>query len=296
MIKVKLFTISENEKEVAAVLGEHDRLYPIRQFFENCNTVNDLIERNTLSEIFEFSASVKSGESLEGKESYDFKEVTLLAPIPVPKQDVVCVGVNYDEHMSETKDVIDFSQKQATVYFSKRVNEAVGDGGMIRNYDFVDSLDYEVELCMIIGEDTKNVSSKNALENVFGYTIMNDFSARNLQMQHVQWYLGKSLDTYTAIGPCIVTADELDHVDHLNLTCKVNGEIRQSSNTSYMIQPVDKIIEELSRGMTLKKGTLIATGTPGGVGMSMKPPGYLKSGDTVTCEIEYIGTLTNICE
>lgn len=224
---------------------------------------------------------------------FELAKAELAAPIPVPHQDVICLGVNYDEHLEETKSVIDFSDKPATVYFSKRVNEATGDGGEIADYDFVDSLDYEVELGVILGKDARGVSAKDAMDYVFGYTIINDFSARNVQMRHQQWYLGKSLDTYTAMGPCIVTADEIADVHDLRISCMVNGELRQSSNTKFMVQSVDRAIEELSAGMTLKAGTIIATGTPGGVGMGIQPPAYLKSQDVVICEIEKIGKLTN---
>ena len=160
----------------------------------------------------------------------------------------------------------------------------------------MDKLDYEVELGVILGRDAFQVDAESADDYIFGYTIINDVSARDIQLKHQQWYFGKSLDGYTPMGPCIVTADEIDNVHDLDITCYVNGEKRQSSNTGYMITTVEEAIAELSQGMTLSAGTVIATGTPGGVGMGMKPPVYLGSGDVVRCEIENIGVLENTVE
>jgi 2-keto-4-pentenoate hydratase/2-oxohepta-3-ene-1,7-dioic acid hydratase in catechol pathway len=158
----------------------------------------------------------------------------------------------------------------------------------------VDSLDYECELGVIIGKDAKNVKTEDAAEYIFGYTIVNDVSARNLQTRHKQWYFGKSLDGFTPIGPCIVTADEIPFPPKLKITATVNGELRQDSATDLLITGIPEIIAELSSGMTLLPGTIIATGTPSGVGMGFDPPKFLKSGDVVECAVEGIGTLRNI--
>lgn len=225
------------------------------------------------------------------------EEVKLCAPIVRPRQDVICLGINYEEHAQEagrfsreafTKDRPD------TIYFSKRVNRATAPGESIPSYEgLVDSLDYEAELGVILGKAVKGVKAEEARDYIFGYTIINDVSARNLQTRHKQWYLGKSLDGFTPMGPCIVTADEISDVQNLDISCYVNGQKRQSSNTSCMIQTVGGAIEELSAGMTLQAGTIIATGTPAGVGMGMVPPCFLKKGDVVVCEIEGIGRLIN---
>lgn len=219
----------------------------------------------------------------------------LLAPIPVPIQDVVCLGVNYRDHIEETVDVLDFTKKKDAVYFSKRVNRANDPDGVIPIYGFVDALDYEVELGVILKKDVFNASLKEAADSIFGYTIINDVSARNLQFKHQQWYRGKSLDGYTPMGPCIVTRDEIGDAHDLKICCYVNDEKRQESNTKYMITSVEEAISELSQGMTLKAGTIIATGTPGGVAMGMKPPVYLKEGDVIRCTVENIGSLVNRC-
>ena len=246
---------------------------------------------------------VRSYDKLNGKIKNNITEAMtisedqyrLLAPIPVPIQDVVCLGVNYRDHIEETVDVLDFTKKKDAVYFSKRVNWANDPDGVIPIYDFVDALDYEVELGVILEKDVFNASLKEAADSIFGYTIINDVSARNLQFKHQQWYRGKSLDGYTPMGPCIVTRDEIGDAHDLKICCYVNDEKRQESNTKYMITSVEEAISELSQGMTLKAGTIIATGTPGGVAMGMKPPVYLKEGDVIRCTVENIGSLVNRC-
>ena len=224
-------------------------------------------------------------------------EVQLLAPIVRPLQDVVCLGINYDAHAQEAGRFSDEAfggERPYTIYFSKRVNRATATGEKVPAYaGLVDSLDYEAELGVVLGRDAKCVTKEEARDYVFGYTIINDISARNLQTRHKQWYLGKSLDGFTPMGPCIVTADEIGDEQGLDISSKVNGELRQSSNTRYMIQTVAGAIAELSLGMTLEAGTIIATGTPAGVGMGMTPPTFLKHGDKVVCKIEKIGRLEN---
>ncbi|MTK05792.1 MAG: fumarylacetoacetate hydrolase family protein [Hungatella sp.] len=225
------------------------------------------------------------------------KEVTLLAPILTPDQDIICLGLNYMEHAEESarykKEAFDGERNDA-VYFSKRVNEAVGPyGDILSHSDIVDSLDYEAELAVIIGKDAKDVPPEKAEDYIFGYTIINDVSARNVQTAHKQWYFGKSLDGFTPMGPCILTANSISYPPELSIQSKVNGELRQDSNTGLMIFKIDHIISELSRGMTLKAGTIISTGTPKGVGMGFNPPAFLSAGDEVECIIEEIGSIKN---
>ena len=234
-------------------------------------------------------------EKIAEAKSLAKNEYSVLAPIPVPIQDVVCLGVNYHDHIKETVDVLDFTKKKDAVYFSKRVNRANDPDGNIPVYDFVDAMDYEVELGVILKKDAFYVSVEEAADHILGYTIINDVSARNLQFKHQQWYRGKSLDGYTPMGPCIVTGDEIGDPHDLEICCYVNDEKRQESNTKYMITTVEEAISELSQGMTLKAGTIIETGTPGGVAMGMKPPVYLKKGDVIRCEIRGIGSLVNRC-
>lgn len=223
------------------------------------------------------------------------EDVTLLAPIPRPRQDVICLGMNYRDHEKEAAkyDAEAFKkEKPAAVYFSKRVSRAGDPDGDIPRYeDLVERLDYEAELAVIIGKTARNVKAENAGDYVFGYTVLNDVSARDLQTGHKQWYFGKGLDGFTPMGPCILTADETAFPPALDISCAVNGEERQRSNTALLIHGIPEIIEELSAGMTLLPGTIIATGTPAGVGMGFDPPKFLSAGDVVACTIQNVGTL-----
>lgn len=223
--------------------------------------------------------------------------VTLCAPIPRPRQDVICLGINYHAHAAEAArySAEAFTKERPVpIYFSKRVTEAVGPEGFIESHPgLVERLDYEAELAVVIGRTARNVKSADAAGYIFGYTILNDVSARLLQTTHKQWYFGKSLDAFTPMGPCITTADEIAFPPALAITTRVNGQLRQNSTTDLLITGIADIIEELSSGMTLLPGTIIATGTPAGVGMGLEPPAFLKPGDVVECAIAGIGILRN---
>ncbi len=235
---------------------------------------------------------------LKTEKGIDLEQIQLKAPIPRPKQDVICLGINYMAHAEESaryKEEAFGGERPKAIYFSKRVNEAVADKEPIQgHFDIVESLDYEVELAVVIGKDAKNVAEKDVFDYVFGYTILNDVSARNLQTSHKQWYFGKSLDGFTPIGPCIVTKEEFQNPPALAIKSYINGELRQNSTTDLLIFGIAHVVSELSQGMTLQAGTMIAMGTPAGVGMGFVPPNFLKAGDEVKCEIEGIGTLTNV--
>ena len=242
-------------------------------------------------------ANLAANEDVLSGAAVNVDELQLCAPIVHPRQDVVCLGINYDAHAQEAGRFSDEAfggERPYTIYFSKRVSRATATKELVPSYKgLVDSLDYECELGVVLGKDCKGVTKEEAKQYIFGYTIINDISARNLQTRHKQWYLGKSLDGFTPMGPCIVTADEIGDEQSLEISCTVNGELRQSSNTKYMIQTVCGAISELSQGMTLQAGTIIATGTPAGVGMGMQPPQFLQTGDVVECRIAKIGVLTN---
>lgn len=258
--------------------------------------MNELICQLGQEEKAQLQLLAKNTDALRGA-AVALETVKLCAPIVHPRQDVICLGINYDAHAQEAGRFSDEAfggERPYTIYFSKRVSTATGSGDFIPAYEgLVDSLDYEAELGVILGKDAKDVSKEESEAYIFGYTVINDVSARNLQTRHKQWYRGKSLDGFTPMGPYIVTADEIADVQNLDIRCYVNGQLRQSSNTKYMIQTVAGAIAELSQGMTLQAGTIIATGTPAGVGMGMQPPTFLRSGDTVVCEIENIGRLEN---
>ena len=160
----------------------------------------------------------------------------------------------------------------------------------------MERLDYEAELAVILGKTARNVKAAEAGEYIFGYTVVNDVSARDVQTGHKQWYFGKSLDGFTPMGPCIVTAEEIAFPPALDISSRVNGETRQAANTALLINSIAEVLEELTAGMTLLPGTIIATGTPAGVGMGFDPPKFLKPGDVVECEIAGIGVLRNTVE
>lgn len=285
---MKLVTYRENGAEkVGALTKDGTAILPLP--VPNMNT---LIETMTFSQL---SSAVTAAEG--SGVSVALADVELLAPIPRPRQDVLCLGMNYRAHAAEAAkyDAGAFTkEKPVAVYFSKRVSEAVPPGGVIKSHrDMVERLDYEVELAVILGKTAKNVKAAEAGDYIFGYTILNDVSARDVQTGHKQWYFGKSLDGFTPMGPCIVTADEIAFPPALAISSAVNGEPRQHSSTSLFLNSIQDVLEELTAGMTLLPGTIIATGTPAGVGMGFDPPKFLKPGDTVSCTIEGIGTLTN---
>ncbi|MCD8090584.1 MAG: fumarylacetoacetate hydrolase family protein [Clostridiales bacterium] len=286
---MKLITCLHKNNETAALLSKDGaEVFPLSHFGIKSRTMNELISETTAEALAEKVGSHKAVGGIP------IGDVKILSPIPVPKQDIICLGVNYTEHAKESaryKNEKYEGKREYPVYFSKRVNEAIPDGGEI-SLKITGRLDYEVELAIIIGKDAENVKAENAEDYIFGYTILNDISARDVQMRHKQWYMGKSLTGFCPMGPCIVTKDEIRINEALKLTSRVNGEIRQKSSTGLMIFKPDYIIEELSSYAKLKAGTIISTGTPSGVGMGFTPPRFLNKGDTVVCEVEKIGTLT----
>ncbi len=292
---MKLITYKyEGEEDIGILRNEDREVVPLKELGYIFGSMNRLIvawEQIDHLEL-EKKAGVYKGECLH------YSDVLKMPPIITPMQDVICLGLNYEEHTKETsvlKDSAPTGRPQNPIYFSKRVNEAVGDGGFVETHGgYALELDYEVELGIIIGKDAKNVPKDQVFDYVMGYTIINDISERYLQRTHTQWYLGKSLDGFTPMGPCIVTKDQFENPPVLKIMSRVNGELRQNSSTDNLIFSIPHIISELSRGMTLKAGTIIATGTPSGVGMGFNPPKYLKPGDVVECEIQGIGILRNV--
>lgn len=294
---MKLVTYEIEQREMFGVIStDGEWIFPFQAFNMEYTTMMEVVKGISESELQLLDyACGKDPESIPG--SVRLCEVNLKSPIPYPDQDIICLGVNYMDHAAESarfkKETFDGERPHA-VYFSKRVNETTADQGEIPAHaDIVDSLDYEAELAVIIGQDARNVAPADVKNYIFGYTIMNDVSARNIQNRHKQWYFGKSLDGFTPMGPCILTVDSVAYPPELDIQSYVNGELRQDSNTRQMIFDIDHIVSELSQGMTLKAGTIISTGTPSGVGLGFDPPRFLKSGDVVECRIESIGRLTN---
>lgn len=273
---MKYITFLHKEKELVGALMEGG-VAPLRGF----SFMSDLIRAGGVKELPE--------------ERIPLEEVTLLAPIPRPEQDVICLGMNFADHSVEAARFDrSFVREEYAVYFCKRVNEAVADGGDIDSHpDVTQRLDYEAEIAVVLGKDAYKVKAEEAGDYIFGYTLLNDVSAREIQTRHKQFYLGKSMDTFTPMGPCIVTADEYSFPPEIGVRCYVNGELRQDGNTRQWIFGIEEVIADLSAGMTLKAGTVISMGTPAGVGMGFDPPKFLHAGDVVVCEGEGIGTLTN---
>ena len=228
--------------------------------------------------------------------SVEISGLRLLAPIPRPRKNVFCVGWNYLEHFEEGKAIRHGAQDlpEHPVFFSKAPTAVIGPHDTIP-YDakVSEQIDWEVELAVIIGKSGRNIPEVQALDYVFGYTVVNDISARDLQRRHGgQWLKGKSLDGACPMGPWIVTRDELDP-DNLRVITRVNGITKQDSNTRHLYFKIPRLIAELSLGMTLEAGDIISTGTPPGVGFARKPPEFLKPGDLLETEIEGIGRLQN---
>ena len=230
----------------------------------------------------------------------------LIAPLPQPRRNLWCIGRNYHAHARELRETVfkdNAADPQATstgsgqawpIVFTKVPESVVGPGADVHlpGAAVSSQIDYEAELTVIIGLGGKNIARADAMGHVYGYTIVNDVTARDVQMRHAQWDLGKSFDTFCPMGPWIVTADELDGSD-TRVRCWVNEELRQDARTSDLIFDIPTLIETCSRGITLLPGDIIATGTAAGVGMGMKPPRWLQHGDVVRIEIDGIGTLQN---
>ena len=226
-------------------------------------------------------------------------EICLEAPLPRPRRNVFCVGKNYHDHAHEfSSSGFDSSAAQGAVpehpiVFSKVPESVTGTGAFIEYDPEVSSaIDYEVELAVIIGKPGRGISIEDALDHVWGYTIINDVTARDLQARYSQWLVGKSQDTFCPMGPVAVTRDDID-LGNTGVRTWVNDELRQESNTSLLIFDVATIIKTIAEGVTLLPGDVIATGTPAGVGIGFKPPKYMSDGDVVRCEIDGIGQLEN---
>jgi 2-keto-4-pentenoate hydratase/2-oxohepta-3-ene-1,7-dioic acid hydratase in catechol pathway len=235
--------------------------------------------------------SASSGEAL-----LPAAQVQKLAPIPQPARNVFCVGRNYVDHVKEGAAAMqsDLKLPVAPQLFTKATLTVIGPGADVRlDRKVTQKLDYEVELALVIGRGGRDIPASAAFEHIFGYSIANDVTARDLQRRHDQWFKGKSLDTTLPLGPCIVTSDEISDPKALELSLSVNGQERQRARVEQMIFDIPTIIASLSAGLTLLPGDIIATGTPSGVGFAMTPPQYLHDGDEMLARIDRIGELRN---
>ena len=237
-------------------------------------------------------------EAASENEGILLSDVRLTAPIQRPIHDIICVGINYAAHLEEHSKhfgIENFTAPKKTVYFGKRAIRITGPEEEIDGHlDLDDRLDYEAELAVVIGDTVdRNTKYGEIGSKIFGYSVFNDISARALQRTHDQWLYGKSLDSFCVMGPWIVCSDEIALNEPLDICSRVNGELRQNSTTGLLIKNVSDLIYDLSRGITLEAGDIIATGTPAGVGNGFTPPRFMKSGDIVEAEISKIGILKN---
>ena len=289
---MKLTTFSHAGKVKAGVVV-NDKIAVCASGTDARNAVRALIESGdeALSRWREMAA--------DPRETVALAEVDLMAPIPEPRRNIFCVGKNYYAHAAEFHSSgFDSTGKEAVpevpVVFTKATTCVIGPGEAIRgSLDPTNSTDYEGEFCAVIGKRAFQVTKAQAYDYVFGYTILNDVTARVLQGRHNQWLIGKSLDTFGPMGPYLVTADEVGDVTALELETRVNGEIRQKASLADLIFDIPTLIETLSATMTLLPGDIIATGTPVGVGLGFDPPRYLAAGDIVSVTVSRIGELSN---
>ena len=284
---MKLATLLHGGSPVAAIVDPVSRLYwPLPAA---CGMASVIARFGTAAAI---PAPSTAGYALE--------DGMLLAPIPAPPHNVMCVGKNYYAHAHEfSRSGYDSSATGADavpshpIIFTKPSSSIAGPFDDIPLWPGLDgSIDYEAELAVIIGKPGRFITREHAMEHVFGYTVFNDVTARDLQQTHKQWFLGKGIDGFGPMGPWITTADEVDGAD-LRVTCHVNGELRQDSSTAGLIFDVPALIETISRSVTLLPGDVIATGTPEGVGIGFDPPRFLQDGDVVEVAIAGLGTIRN---
>jgi 2-keto-4-pentenoate hydratase/2-oxohepta-3-ene-1,7-dioic acid hydratase in catechol pathway len=299
-ITMKFVTAERNgETLIGVIYKENEKVVNLRlaeqAMSNNITLPPSLLECIALGEIFinkvnEIITWIEQHPSEQYM--YPITSVRLLAPIPRPSKNIFCVGKNYVEHAIELGSADDIPEH--IMLFSKVPTTVVGhEAPVLRHEHVTNELDYEGELAVVIGKKGKGIKKEEALDYVFGYTIINDITARDLQQRHQQFLLGKSLDTSCPMGPWIVHKSLIPNPNRLQIETKVNGETRQKANTEQFIFNVETIISTISQGMTLEPGDIIATGTPAGVGKGMKPPRFLQTGDVVEVTIEGIGTLRN---
>lgn len=246
--------------------------------------------------IEEITEMIKETREIDFEQiGYNFEEVEILAPIQRPRKNIIGIGLNYTEHVAESARTLDTTGKlpQKPIIFSKPPTAVTGPNTeIILNTKLTQQLDWEVELAVVIGDYGKYVPKENALDFVFGYTVINDISARDCRREG-QWIVSKGQDTFAPMGPYLVTKDEIPNPHNLNLSLKVNGVEKQNSNTKFLLFNINDLIEDLSTVFTLEPGDIIATGTPAGVGAGRNPQEWMWDGDVVEATVQGIGTIVN---
>ena len=297
---MKLLTYLASDNEQRAAFMHNNKAVDLADFGDVANfplpsSILELIDMGfeVIAEINELLAEVSETELDEI--SYDLNEIQILAPIPTPRKNIIGIGLNYTEHVAESARTLDTTGKlpQKPIIFSKPPTAVTGpETNILLNSQLTQQLDWEVELAVVISKKGKYVAKENALDYVFGYTIINDISARDCRREG-QWIVSKGQDTFAPMGPFLVTKDEIENPHNLNLSLKINGVEKQNSNTQFMLFNINDLIEDLSTVFTIEAGDVIATGTPAGVGAGRNPQEWMKDGDVVECYVEKIGRLKN---
>lgn len=296
---MKLLTYQYQSIEKIGILN-NDTIIDIGLLGQKTNNEFPKTMLDLIDEGFEVVAKIEneirnSSENVIAECSIPMKEATILAPIPKPRKNIIGIGLNYTEHVAESARTLDTSNElpQQPVIFSKPPTAVTATNtNIILNPKLTQQLDWECELAVIIGKKGKYVKKENALDYVFGYTVINDISARDCRRAG-QWIVSKGQDTFAPMGPVLVTKDEIENPHNLNLSLTVNGVEKQNSNTKFMLFNINDLIEDLSTVFTLEPGDIIATGTPAGVGAGRNPQEWMWDGDVVEATVEGIGTLIN---
>ena len=290
---MRFYMVNLNNSSLLAI-SNNDEDFIIPGTFKNCPKEFLTIENflNSDSNIIK----LKDFIAKSNLQQYKISKKNILSPISRPQQNIMCMGLNYEDHIKESEKVFlkDIKRPKYPIIFTKStlsINDPYADIPLRK--DVSEELDWESELAIIIGKRGIHIKKENAYEYIFGYTVLNDISARDIQRNHKQFFLGKSLPGACPIGPCIVTKDEIEDPHNLNLSCSVNGDIKQESNTKYQIFDIPTQIQTISKSTYLEPGDIIATGTPSGVGFARTPPEFLKDGDIVECKIDKIGKIIN---
>lgn len=297
---MKLLTYKTQDTEPRLGFIHNNQVIDMEDFGEISNfpLPNDMLELIDLG--FEIIAEITEIISETSKEffdevAYEMSEVTILAPIEKPRKNIIGIGLNYTEHVAESARTLDTTGKlpQKPIIFSKPPTTVTATNTeIIKNTKLTEQLDWEVELAVVIGKKGKYVTKEDAMDYVFGYTVINDISARDCRREG-QWIVSKGQDTFAPMGPILVTKDEIENPHNLNLSLKVNGVEKQNSNTKFLLFNINDLIEDLSIVFTLEPGDIIATGTPSGVGAGRNPQEWMYDGDVVEATVEGIGTIVN---
>ena len=299
-INMKLLTYKTQDTEPRLGFIHNHQVVDMEDFgeisnFPLPNDMLDLIDMgfDIIAEITELISETEA--SFFEEISYKLEQVTFLAPIEKPRKNIIGIGLNYTEHVAESARGLDTTGKlpEKPIIFSKPPTTVIGTNTeIIKNTKLTSQLDWECELAVVISKKGKYVDKDDALDYVFGYTVINDISARDCRREG-QWIVSKGQDTFAPMGPVLVTKDEIENPHNLNLTLKVNGVEKQSSNTKFMLFNINDLIEDLSIVFTLEPGDIIATGTPAGVGAGRNPQEWMYDGDVVEATVEGIGTIVN---